>query len=384
MRRIECIPQRIQRGPVREGRCIGQLIKLFIHALGGERLIAEIPRFFAVFELVDGKAVPNMIEESLFTLLLVVHAVSDSILKLGGLLPFLAENGEQGAVLIAFHLLAVKSHDRTLTGDGVHRQIAVNHFCGQFLGDGQKALIVEAMLRQISRVIVFVRHGVFVQLGVSVPQPLILLAEMVGQLRAVVAGCGFRKFLRQLAGHRRHIVHQGLVQLTDRFRGLRDGEAGVVELPAVLRPLAGGIIKGVVIAGVAALDVEVLRLVYPVKLLVRLGLPRFTTAYGIAGEDGRAYLLIGQVDPALLANLRKIAVNVGNQAVGGPVDGLQTGPQLFQLHAVRPGGDIPKAVFAGLNAIVAAHGKGNALGLHFLGVAVLLHLFGVRLLEKVL
>ena len=187
-----------------------------------------------------------MIEESLFTLLLVVHAVSYSILKLGGLL----------------------------------------------LGNGQKALIVEAMLRQISRVIVFVRHGVFVQFGVSVPQPLILLAEMVGQLRAVVAGHRLRKFLRQLAGHHRHIVHQGLVQLTDRFRGLRDGEAGVVELPAVLRPLAGGVVKGVVIAGVAALDIEVLRLVHPVKLLVRLGFPRFAAAYGIAGEDGRAHLLI--------------------------------------------------------------------------------------------
>ena len=39
-------------------------------------------------------------------------------------------------------------------------------------------------------------------------------------------------------------------------------------------------------------------------------------------------------DAALLANLRKVPVNVCNQLGGGFVDGFQTGAQLFQLLAL--------------------------------------------------
>ncbi len=105
--------------------------------------------------------------------------------------------------------------------------------------------------------------------------------------------------------------------LADFFGGGRDGKAGVIQLPAVCRAFCGRVIKSVVKAGITALDMEVLRLVYPVKLLVLALLPLFRR----------------EVNALFLADLGKVAVNVGNQAIGGFIDGFQTGAQFFQLSA---------------------------------------------------
>ena len=40
------------------------------------------------------------------------------------------------------------------------------------------------------------------------------------------------------------------------------------------------------------------------------------------------------IDAALLANLRKVPVNVRNQLGGSLIDGFQTGAKLFQLLAL--------------------------------------------------
>ena len=56
----------------------------------------------------------------------------------------------------------------------------------------------------------------------------------------------------------------------------------------------------------------------------------------------------------------------------------QAGPQLLQLLVLGPGSDVAEAVFAGLDTEILADRIGNALGLHFLGVAVLGGLFHRR------
>ena len=86
----------------------------------------------------------------------------------------------------------------------------------------------------------------------------------------------------------------------------------------------------------------------------------------------------GQVNAALLADFFVVALNVGDQLTGSLVDGLQAGPQLLQLLVLGPGSDVAKAVFTGLDAEILADRIGNALGLHFLGVAVLSGLFHRR------
>ena len=82
-------------------------------------------------------------------------------------------------------------------------------------------------------------------------------------------------------------------------------------------------------------------------------------------------LLGGQVDAALLANFRKMAVNAGDEGIGRLGDSLQAGFQLRQRPVLGPCGDVAQAVGPGLNAIILAHRIGNALRLHFHGVLVL-------------
>src|SRR5699024_8827385 len=78
-----------------------------------------------------------------------------------------------------------------------------------------------------------------------------------------------------------------------------------------------------------------------------------------------------QVNAALLADFLIVALDVVNQLTGSLVDGLQAGPQLLQLLVLGPGSDVAEAVLAGLDTEILADCIGNALGLHFLGVAVL-------------
>ena len=85
-----------------------------------------------------------------------------------------------------------------------------------------------------------------------------------------------------------------------------------------------------------------------------------------------------QVNAALLADFLVVALDVVNQLAGSLVDSLQTGPQLLQLLVLRPGSDVAKTVLAGLDAEILTDRIGNALGLYFLGVAVLGGLFHRR------
>ena len=99
---------------------------------------------------------------------------------------------------------------------------------------------------------------------------------------------------------------------------------GAVEYAAIQHFCGTGVIDGVINACVAALNVNVFVVVHHVELF---RLWRF-----------HAWLLrSGQILPvyaALLANLRKVPVNVRNQLGGSLVDGFQTGAKFFQLLAL--------------------------------------------------
>ena len=86
-----------------------------------------------------------------------------------------------------------------------------------------------------------------------------------------------------------------------------------------------------------------------------------------------------QIGLALLHNLSIVPINVGNQLRGSLVDGLKACTKLFQLLVFRPCCNIAEAVFAGCDAVVGTHGKGNAFSFDFLGVAVLF-LLGLELI----
>ena len=99
---------------------------------------------------------------------------------------------------------------------------------------------------------------------------------------------------------------------------------GAVEYAAIQHFCGTGVIDGVINACVAALNVNVFVVVHHVELF---RLWRF-----------HAWLLrrgkIIPFDAALLANLRKVPVNVRNQLGSRLVDGFQTGAKLFQLLAL--------------------------------------------------
>ena len=83
----------------------------------------------------------------------------------------------------------------------------------------------------------------------------------------------------------------------------------------------------------------------------------------------RLYLCM-RVDSALFADFLIVALNIGDQSVGGFVDGLQTGSQFFQFLALTPACNIAEAVFSSLDAKILADRIGNAFSLHFLRVTV--------------
>ena len=99
---------------------------------------------------------------------------------------------------------------------------------------------------------------------------------------------------------------------------------GAIEYAAIQHFCGTGVIDGVINACVAALNVNVFVVVHHVEFF---RLWRF-----------HAWLLrSGQILPvyaALLANLRKVPVNIRNQLGGSLVDGFQTGAKFFQLLAL--------------------------------------------------
>lgn len=68
--------------------------------------------------------------------------------------------------------------------------------------------------------------------------------------------------------------------------------------------------------------------------------------------------------------LGKVAVNGGNQFMGGGPDGFKGGFQLFQVLAGTSTGHIDKGIIGGIQPVVLANGISHAFGLHFAGAAV--------------
>ena len=100
------------------------------------------------------------------------------------------------------------------------------------------------------------------------------------------------------------------------------------------------------------------------------------------GFCGKAFRFL--VQSALLHDFRIIAVNIRYERRGCFIDGLQRGAKLGQLLVLCPGRKIPEAVLAGLDAVIGADGKGNALRLYFLGGSGALRRFRERRMMKLL
>ena len=93
--------------------------------------------------------------------------------------------------------------------------------------------------------------------------------------------------------------------------------------------------------------------------------------HGAVRRVNHPLLPVQKTDAALLADLGKILVNTGDQRVCGLGDGFQAVPQLREGAVLAPCGDIAEAVLAGFDAVILAHGIGNALGLDLFCILVL-------------
>ena len=165
--------------------------------------------------------------------------------------------------------------------------------------------------------------------------------------------------------------HQ-LVQTVQQLGGLFGHFPGIVLIDDVLEPVSRS-------AGFAAAQCDcqffqrILTVIHGVMILIRIVVKGKLVDVLSQHFDGVTLLLRrgSQVNAALLADLLVVALDVVNQLAGSLVDGLQAGPQLFQLLALGPGCNIAKAVFSGLDSKILADRIGDAFCLHFLGVAIL-------------
>ena len=275
---------------------------------------SEVALFLAVFELIDGEAVPAVVQKSPLPLLLVVQPFHNGLMEVGAGLPLLAGDGKNGGRRIFQQFLSVKDHGGILPElHHVNGQIPFQQLHRPVLGEREKiAVYVVAVHRQGISGNIRVRHGVLIQRGV-------------------------RPFHRFRQNIRRRFLARFLPRLGIFRRFSRDLRRSLLRL--------GG---------------------------RRCGDLRFRRSL---------FLLRGrEVDAPFFANLPKVAVDAGNEGVGGLGDGVQAGLQFRQLPPAAPGGDVAEAVLSSLNAIILADGVGYALRLHLLGVAVLgldlLRLFG--------
>ena len=100
-------------------------------------------------------------------------------------------------------------------------------------------------------------------------------------------------------------------------------------------------------------------------LLFRGQLGKHTVGGGLLGG-----LFHGLLGLPLLLKLGKVAVDGGNQLMGGGPDGFKGRPQLFQVFAGTPTGHIPKGIVGRVQPVVLADSVGHALGLYLAGAAV--------------
>ena len=211
----------------------------------------------------------------------------------------------------------------------------------------------------------------------------------------------------------------------DFFSGFHKGQVGIVKLTSV-QFLVVGAVQCVIIAGFRCLDIQIIATFQTVGGLLRgfclfqrsipgngkalrlcrlLGsLRHFAGGFQIRFNQGLQHsfyavghfllLLRGQLGKyavrvwllgglfqrrglrlfllglPFFLKLGKVAVNGGNQFMGGGPDGFKGDFQLFQVLAGTPTGHIAKGIVGGVQPVVLADGIGHAFGLHFAGAAV--------------
>ena len=251
------------------------------------------------------------------------------------------------------------------------------------------------------------------------PIPRLRLGNGVG-----LFGC-FQKIIQPVAGQGFHCPSRSLMDRKDFFSGFHKGQAGIVKLASVQFFVVGAV-QRVIIASFRCLDIQVIAAFQTVGGLLRgfglfqrsipgngkalhlrrlLGsLRHFAGGFQIRVNQGLQHsfyagghfllLLRGQLGKyavrvwllgglfqrrglrllllglPFFLKLGKVAVNGGNQFMGGGPDGFKGGFQLFQVLAGTPTGHIAKGIVGGVQPVMLAYGIGHAFSLHFAGAAV--------------
>ena len=306
-------------------------------------------------------------EKRLLPFLLVGHAVLDQLIKLRAFLPFLA--GYSKDAVMGVQVGGVKGHFRIFTLlDDINGQVSLHQLIGPLFGEGQKVTVQVAAFLQIILSQCRVRHGILVQ------RLLLGIRQLGGD-----SFCGLLVgSLLQSLDHGQRGILDGLAAyaqvLTDVADSFRTPHIYAIQLAAVQLFHGRYIVERVIPSGVTGLNMKICGIIQHQQGLLVLGAG---LRYFFRSLRGCLLRLRGgsQVNAALLADFLVVALDVVNQLTGGLVDGFQAGPQLLQLLVLGPGSDVAKAVLAGLDAEILADRIGNALGFHFLGVAVLGGLF---------
>ena len=319
-----------------------------------------------------------MREKRLLPFLLAVQPVLHQRVKGWAFLPFLAGKGEHRTGQLGFKFLPVKEHFRAApVHHRVHRQILLKQFQRPLFGEGQQVPVLIAAVFQIVLPQQRVRHRVFIQrllrrvgqrggfcgMADGIQRPRVLAGGQKGVFPFLLGGqrLGVVDTAKNGEGILFHLyrrgkfsdgfpVHQRIGSHIQRFLGNVIAEHGGV----LLRQFGGDFPGGFRFRGNL--------------LILRIGLRVFRLHGFFSGVLFRPGF---QINAALLADLLKMAVNIGNQSTGGLVDGFQAGPQFLQLLALAPVRNVPKAVCAGLNPKILADRVRDALGLHLLGAPVL-------------
>ena len=121
--------------------------------------------FSAVLYLINGKAVPAIVEKGPFPFLLVIQPVHNALVKFRAFLPFLAGNGKHHALRLLHEIVQVKDHSGIFASlHHVDGQILLQQLRRTFPGQGQQiAARITVVLFQFVSGKGWVWQGVFVQ-----------------------------------------------------------------------------------------------------------------------------------------------------------------------------------------------------------------------------
>lgn len=121
---------------------IGQLIAAAVHRqpLGGQPVHIHKAQTVGiiVLDLIDGEAVPGVVEEGLLPSLLVIHPVGNSLMKLRAFLPFACGYGKRDIRRTLIQFLPVKNHPGIFIHNGINGEVLFHQRLRPLFGQGKQ------------------------------------------------------------------------------------------------------------------------------------------------------------------------------------------------------------------------------------------------------